>query len=201
MGIFVIAGESQSNDGDVSGNHGESDYWILSLNNTGNIDWQKCFGGTLIDGLTAIKEISNDGFILAGYSNSNDGDVSGNKGNYDAWIVKLSNANGLVDFNEFSLIELFPNPTNDVFNLKSNQNQVGNTFEIFDNSGRVVLSGIINSDNMLIDASKLSNGIICCDTQFANRARRWYESARLYGGVFSGFRTALFSVVRIHECN
>lgn len=145
--------------GAVLANNGYADASLVKLNNNGGVVWQKNFGGTQDDITSSIQEIPNDGFIVAGFSKSNDGDVSGNHGNEDAWIVKLSNANGLEDFNEFSLIELFPNPTNDVFNLKSNQNQVGNTFEIFDNSGRVVLSGIINSDNMLIDASKLSNGV------------------------------------------
>lgn len=74
-------------------------------------------------------------------------------------VDKSGNGVGLSEVKKEIGWVISPNPTNDYFNLKSNQNQVGNTFEIVDNFGRVVLSGIINSDNMLIDASKLSNGI------------------------------------------
>ena len=41
-----MAGISASTDGDVTGNHGNNDYWIVKLNSTGNIQWQKSFGGS-----------------------------------------------------------------------------------------------------------------------------------------------------------
>ena len=56
-------------------------------------------------------------------------------------------------------ILVYPNPTIDFFYLKSNQSQVGNTFEIVDNAGRIVISGVLQNDNQSIDVSKLSRGI------------------------------------------
>ncbi|RKZ29449.1 hypothetical protein DRQ36_08570, partial [bacterium] len=49
-GGFIVAGASYSNDGDVSGHHGtpgdSTDYWIVKLDSTGEIDWQRSLGGS-----------------------------------------------------------------------------------------------------------------------------------------------------------
>ncbi len=90
-GGYIVAGETWSNDGDVSGNHGNSDYWVVKLNSSGDIEWQKCLGGTVKDIAKTIQQTSDGGFIVAGYTNSNDGDVSGIHGDYyDFWVVKLN---------------------------------------------------------------------------------------------------------------
>ncbi|GHV42257.1 hypothetical protein FACS1894187_24420 [Synergistales bacterium] len=44
----------------------------------------------MVDEARSIQQTSDGGYIVAGYSDSNDGDVSGNHGNSDYWIVKLS---------------------------------------------------------------------------------------------------------------
>ena len=92
-GGFIIAGFSNSADGDVTFNHGADDEWIVKLDSLGNIEWQKSLGGTKEDRAIAAHQIADGGFIIAGSSSSNDGDVSGNHGDNDAWIVKL-NASG-----------------------------------------------------------------------------------------------------------
>ena len=89
-GGYIIAGYSGSNDSEVSGNHGIYDYWIVKLNDTGAIQWQKSLGGDTIDNAYSIRQTSDGGYIVAGFSGSNDGDVSGNHGSYDYWIVKLN---------------------------------------------------------------------------------------------------------------
>ncbi len=45
-GSFILEGSSNSNDGDVSGNHGNGDAWIVKVNAFGKIVWQKCVGGS-----------------------------------------------------------------------------------------------------------------------------------------------------------
>lgn len=94
-GGYVLAGGTRSNDGDVSGNHGNTDFWIVKLDHDGNMLWQKCYGGSGDDQARSIKETTDAGFIVAGYSWSNDGDVSGNHGNSDYWIVKLDSIGNL----------------------------------------------------------------------------------------------------------
>ncbi len=89
-GGYIVAGFSTSNDGDVSGNHGSADCWVVKLTSIGTIEWQKSFGGTGYESAISIQQTNEGGYILAGYSNSNDGDVSGNHGNDDFWVAKLS---------------------------------------------------------------------------------------------------------------
>lgn len=94
-GGFIVAGYARSTDFDVTGNHGLNDYWIVKLDTAGNIVWQKCFGGTGVDQPHSIQQTNDGGFIVAGTSNSNDGDVSGNQGSFDYWIVKLDIAGNI----------------------------------------------------------------------------------------------------------
>jgi hypothetical protein len=51
--------------------------------------WKKCFGGTGFDSASSLQQTTDDGFIVAGTSNSGNEDVTGNNGSYDYWIVKL----------------------------------------------------------------------------------------------------------------
>ncbi len=86
---YIIAGYSESNNGDVSGNHGTWDYWIVKINSIGLIQWQKSFGGSGEDLATCIEPTMDGGFLIGGYSSSTNGDVSGNNGASDFWIIKI----------------------------------------------------------------------------------------------------------------
>lgn len=91
---FVMAGFSGSTNGDVDGGKGSDDFWIIKLNSAGEIIWKKCFGGTSNDNAFSIKQTNDGGYIIIGDTFSKNGDVFGNKGNYDTWIIKLDkNAN------------------------------------------------------------------------------------------------------------
>lgn len=90
-GGFIIAGETGSTNGDVSGNHGGSDYWIIKLGPTGNLEWQKALGGEGIDAARGVCQTDDDGFLVIGETGSgNTGQVSGVHGDFDVWLVKLS---------------------------------------------------------------------------------------------------------------
>jgi len=96
---FVVVGSTRSNDGDVSGNHGFFDYWVLRLDATGNIIWQKCLGGSSMDKAYAVAETSDSGFVVTGFTQSFNGDVSGNHAGADTtdvWVVKLNSAGSMV---------------------------------------------------------------------------------------------------------
>jgi hypothetical protein len=94
-GGYIIAAESASNDGDGSANHGQSDFWIIKITSTGNIQWQKTYGGSSGDGATCIRQTTDGGYIVAGYTISNDGDVNGNHGLSDFWVIKIDQAGNL----------------------------------------------------------------------------------------------------------
>jgi PKD repeat protein len=88
-GGYIVAGETSSDDGDVSGNHGDRDAWLVKLDADGKIAWQRCLGGSIEDGARSVQQTVDGGYILAGYTESIDGDVSGNHGDRDALVVKL----------------------------------------------------------------------------------------------------------------
>ena len=96
---YVLGGMSASNiSGDKSEpSWGNFDFWIIKIDSSGNILWDKDFGGTSSDQLTTLQQTNDGGFILGGTSSSN---TSGNKsqdsrGAQDFWIVKTDSAGDL----------------------------------------------------------------------------------------------------------
>lgn len=89
-GGFLLGLVTTSNDGNVSGNHGGGDISVIKTNAVGNVQWQKCYGGTGNDGINDLVSTTDGGYIIAGNTSSNDGDVSGYHGANDAWIVKIN---------------------------------------------------------------------------------------------------------------
>lgn len=88
-GGFIVASSTTSNDGDVSGNNGESDIWLVKLTALGEISWQHCIGGSADDSPRTIEQQLDGGFFLLGSSYSNDGDASGAHGSLDMWVLQL----------------------------------------------------------------------------------------------------------------
>lgn len=92
-GGYIVAGHTYSEDGDmVSPALGGSDALIFKLDASGNIQWLKTYGGSREDVFISIEETADGGFIAAGYTGSDDHDVSGHSMDYDAWIVKVDGA-------------------------------------------------------------------------------------------------------------
>ena len=91
---YMVLGFTRSMDGDISGKTTtDQDYWLLKLTENGEKVWDKTYGGSQDDKATGIAKTSDGGFIISGYTASDDGDVSENAGFHDYWIVKI-NASG-----------------------------------------------------------------------------------------------------------
>jgi hypothetical protein len=90
-GDFILVGSAQSNDGDVTGYRGGVgfDAWVMKIDNNGNKLWQKTYGGTNTDGAFGIVPTKDKGFIIEGQSSSYDGDMVGNHGETDVFVIKL----------------------------------------------------------------------------------------------------------------
>ena len=82
-GGYAVAGTSGSRNGDVAGCHLSNEYWVAKLDASGNLQWQKCLGGNDVDEAYSIAKTSDGGYVVAGYSCSIDGDVTGNHGSND----------------------------------------------------------------------------------------------------------------------
>jgi uncharacterized repeat protein (TIGR01451 family) len=92
-GGFIVAGSSTSNNGDVSGHHGSpdsTDGWVVKISATGTVQWQASLGGSGTDVFNSIIALADGNFVCIGTSSSNDGDVTGNHGRTDWWVVKIS---------------------------------------------------------------------------------------------------------------
>ncbi len=105
-GGYAVAGAATSSNGDVTGHHASYDSWVIKLDSTGNIQWQKSLGGNGQDEAYSIIQTADSGFVVGGFSESTDGDVSHNIGSHDFWIVKLTN-NGVIQW-EKSLGGTYP---------------------------------------------------------------------------------------------
>lgn len=95
-GGFITAGYTNSTDGDITLNKGQSDAWIVKCNAAGSIEWQKTFGGSSNDELVKIKVLSGGGYLAIGNSTSSDGDIAGSHGGDDIWLLRLDNNGNLL---------------------------------------------------------------------------------------------------------
>lgn len=74
-GNLVLAGQTKSY------GSGGFDAFLLKVDTDGNLLWNRTYGGAQDDGANCIVQASDGGYILAGYTSSNDGSSS-------AWLVK-----------------------------------------------------------------------------------------------------------------
>jgi uncharacterized delta-60 repeat protein len=76
-GGYIVAGET------ASSGAGNADFWILKLNASGDIVWQKTYGGSNDDIARSIQQTLDGGFIVAGETSSS------GAGYADFWILKI----------------------------------------------------------------------------------------------------------------
>lgn len=93
---FIIVGSSDSNDFNISDNKGTYDFWVVKISNSGNLIWEKSFGGSEIDEARAITTTNDGNFIIVGDTRSNDKNVSTNNGAADIWVLKISTDGNLI---------------------------------------------------------------------------------------------------------
>ena len=76
-------------------------------------------------------------------------------------ITNLYNTNtlGINEDIQSNLLSVFPNPAQSVINIKADIKLIGQVYSIYDNTGRVVISGKLNSQNTIIELDNLSGGI------------------------------------------
>lgn len=87
---YLIVGDSTSTDFNGSANNGNQDALIVKLDQNGDIDWHKLFGGSNNDVFFSLSLTSDNGFIATGRSSSNDKDITDTySGGYDGMIVKF----------------------------------------------------------------------------------------------------------------
>ncbi len=98
-GGYLVVGTTNSNDGDVSGNHGAADVWVMHLSENGTLLWKKCFGGSARDENPVICRTSDSSYVISAWTTSDDGDITFNHGvpgSYDIWNFKIDTLGNLL---------------------------------------------------------------------------------------------------------
>jgi len=92
-GGFLLGGYSYTFDdfelGQIKCNHGEFDFWVAKTNADGDLEWQQCFGGSNYELGYGMLQLKDGNFAMVGGSPSHDGQVTGNHGGWDVWVVKF----------------------------------------------------------------------------------------------------------------
>lgn len=83
---YLIVGQSNSVDGDISSPKGNTDLWVIHINDHGHLIWDKSFGGSQFDTGYAIKKIPNNQFMVVGHSRSSENNLE-NKGQNDVFAL------------------------------------------------------------------------------------------------------------------
>ena len=98
---YICLAVTLSNDGDVSGFHGVpgnlqygDDIWVFKIDKQGNLLWQNCLGGLYLEWARNIFHTTDDGYMIVGTTQSDDGDVEGFNGGAaggydDIWFAKI----------------------------------------------------------------------------------------------------------------
>lgn len=96
-GGYISVGATLSNDIFPAANHhGDYDVYVVKTDNIGNIEWQKTIGGANYDVGISVSQTIDNGYIIAGYTSSNDGDIASNHGLFDALVIKLDALGNIV---------------------------------------------------------------------------------------------------------
>jgi len=68
---------------------GQEDFWLVKTGSSGEMLWSKAFGGAGTDWAYSVVQTSDDGYVIAGVTNSS------GAGSYDAWLVKVDSAGNM----------------------------------------------------------------------------------------------------------
>ena len=77
--------------------HGSGEFLGVKLDSNGEFQWFRYYGGTQNDVVTDVIQDYDGSYVMVGYSESTNFDITDNKGSYDFWVIKI-NANGTIDF-------------------------------------------------------------------------------------------------------
>ncbi len=98
-GSYIVGGTTNSNDVNIIQKNALEDILVMKLDENHTTIWSKCFGGDGTDRLEYMQKTNDGGYIIAGTTNSVNGDITyfsgagSNLSYYDVWVFKI-NANG-----------------------------------------------------------------------------------------------------------
>lgn len=170
-GNVYMSGETQSSTGiATTGSHqtaigGVSNAFLVSFNSSGVRQSGTYYGECVAIDCTTD---ASGNVYMAGYTQSNSGiatagahqTVYGGTIYHDAFLVKFNGVTlGITEIVNEKLISAYPNPAQNIVNVKADTKLIGSVYTIYDNTGKLVLSGTIHAENTCVDLGNLTAGI------------------------------------------
>lgn len=97
-GGYVISGFTGSTDGDVTENAGFHDYWIVKINSSGAIQWEKSFGFIGQDQAFQVIQTLDGGYFATGFLDVGLSEGQGNDFNDDDQVNTRGTLHSLGDY-------------------------------------------------------------------------------------------------------
>jgi hypothetical protein len=146
---------------------GDFDGYIVKTNANGDTLWTNTYVGTGEETISSVQQTSDDGYIMAGRTNSV------GAGDFDMLLLK-TDATGSLSFvtsihpNDIPAIQydIFPNPSQGVFSIQA-AGKIS-SIEIFDVIGQRVYSKIVNANYATFDLSNQAKGIYFYQIRIGN---------------------------------
>lgn len=97
-GGYMIVGNTKSSDGDISFNLGEVNIWLVKIDQSGNLLYEKTFGGSIGEASYGIFPSSDGNYYILGVAYSSDGDISYDPypTSNDFWIIKIDGEGNII---------------------------------------------------------------------------------------------------------
>lgn len=95
-GVLDVSASNGQGNSKSSQKHAGGDVWALKLNSNGNLEWSKYFGGSFTDTPFGVVETNDNNYIIVASSDSEDFNITNNKGTYDFWVLKISKDGNLI---------------------------------------------------------------------------------------------------------
>lgn len=162
---YLLGGYSNSPEsGDKTNNNiGVGDYWVVKINNTGEIIWQQTLGGSSDDVLVSLITTQDGGFIIGGNSGADSSATTGRKINTRSSKTK-SNSKGT----DFWVIKLDGQGTTDWQETYNFGNHDALTSVTEDTNGTILIGGYAQSEASSNVAGRISKGAIQTDKEGIN---------------------------------
>lgn len=132
-GGVLVGGHTKSTDGDVTQNKGVYDFWLIRLDDMGNIRWQQTVGTSLFDASPAVALTCSNGYVMVGgvsYRNNDFLNVPRLDAGYisDGFLVQLQDqglnnkqcnrpANGIATKNLNNEAVIYPQPATNLLHI------------------------------------------------------------------------------------
>jgi hypothetical protein len=174
-GGFIVVGNTQSNNGDVSGNHSISehytDIWMFKINSVGELQWQQCFGGGGREEIyRGVVRKSDNNFVIAGVTNYGPSyDVGctpygGNIVDRDFWVFEIvmdDTTSAITPPASAGGIKVYPNPATTEFwlQLPENMQFLKAQIELYSPTGKLLYKAQPSGEFHKIETAHLPPGL------------------------------------------